>query len=207
MSQPVDNPKARGIRSAVDFGALLAFMGSFIFLRVRGVEQAEAMIQATWVLVGASILALLVGWRVERRLALMPLITGVFALVFGALTLIFHNAEFVKIKLTVLNGMLAAALFGGVLLGKNPLKALLDGALTLPDAAWRTLTIRYGFYFLVVAIANEVVRNLGSEDQWMQFRMVLWFAAAVFGLAQVPFIMKQMKAAVAEPPPSPDTGL
>ncbi|KAK0348097.1 hypothetical protein LTR94_038585, partial [Friedmanniomyces endolithicus] len=49
------------------------------------------MIFATWVLVGASALALVVGYAVERRFAPLPLITGLFALVFGMLTLFTHD--------------------------------------------------------------------------------------------------------------------
>ena len=66
------------IRQLVDFGALAAFMISYFVTR--------DMIFATWVLVGASALALVVGYAVERRFAPLPLITGLFALVFGLLT-------------------------------------------------------------------------------------------------------------------------
>jgi hypothetical protein len=77
---PAPEPKNRQwIRQLVDFGALAAFMISYFTTR--------DMIFATWVLVGASALALVVGFAVERRFAPLPLITGLFALVFGMLTL------------------------------------------------------------------------------------------------------------------------
>lgn len=210
------------IRSAVDFGALAAFALAFVILRARGMESSEALVQATWALVGGSAVALAVGFFVERRLALMPLLTGGFALVFGVLTLFFDDALFVKLKVTVLNLFLAALLLGGTLMGKYPLKALLGDAIKVNDAAWRTLTLRYGVYFLAVALVNEVVRSpaavtaiwswLGrgtpdAEAVWVGFRGVLWIAASIFGVSQLPLIMKNLIKDEPPGPISPDTGL
>lgn len=214
MSEATDTKRPQWIRQAVDFGALIAFMAAYFITR--------DMIKATWVLVIASAIALAVGFVLERRLAPMPLITGGFALVFGTLTILTDDDLFVKLKLTVQNGLLAAVLLGSLPLNKSPFKALLGSAIKVTDAAWRTLTLRYGLYFLAVAIANEVFRspaavtaiwsalNLGAPDPngvWTAFRGVLWIAASIFGLCQVPLIMKNMIKDEEPGPISPDTGL
>ena len=214
MSEATETKRPQWIRQAVDFGALVAFMAAYFITR--------DMIKATWVLVIASIIALAVGFVLERRLAPMPLITGGFALVFGILTIVTDDDLFVKLKLTVQNGLLAAVLLGSIPLNKSPFKALLGSAIKVTDAAWRTLTLRYGLYFLAVAIANEVFRspaavtaiwsalNLGTPDPngvWTAFRGVLWIAASIFGLCQVPLIMKNMIKDEEPGPISPDTGL
>lgn len=214
MSEAVETKRPQWIRQAVDFGALIAFMAAYFITR--------DMIKATWVLVIASAIALTVGFVLERRLAPMPLITGGFALVFGALTILTDDDLFVKLKLTVQNGLLAAVLLGSIPLKKSPFKALLGSAMKVTDEAWRTLTLRYGLYFLAVAIANEVFRspaavtaiwstlNLGTPDPngvWTGFRGVLWIAASIFGLCQVPLIMKNMIKDEEPGPISPDTGL
>ena len=214
MSEATETKRPQWIRQAVDFGALIAFMAAYFITR--------DMIKATWVLVIASAIALTVGFVLERRLAPMPLITGGFALVFGALTILTDDDLFVKLKLTVQNGLLAAVLLGSIPLKKSPFKALLGSAIKVTDAAWRTLTFRYGVYFLCVAIANEVFRspaavtaiwsalNLGTPDPngvWTAFRGVLWIAASIFGLCQVPLIMKNMIKDEEPGPISPDTGL
>ena len=214
MSEAVETKRPQWIRQVVDFGALIAFMAAYFITR--------DMIKATWVLVIASAIALTVGFVLERRLAPMPLITGGFALVFGALTILTDDDLFVKLKLTVQNGLLAAILLGSLPLKKYPFKALLGSAIKVTDAAWRTLTFRYGLYFLAVAIANEVFRsptavtaiwstlNLGTPDPngvWTAFRGVLWIAASIFGLSQVPLILKNMIKNEEPGPISPDTGL
>jgi intracellular septation protein len=195
------------IRQVVDFGAIAAFALAFLVLRLQGLTGDEALVKATWALVAGAAVAVAVGLFVEKRLALMPLLVGGFALVFGVLTLVFNDDLFVKLKVTVLNASLAVALLGGTLLGRQPLKALLGTVIPVNDRAWRILTIRYGFFFLAVAIVNEAVRSealvawaapklgLGGVDPadvWVSFRGVLWIASTAFGLAQVPLIMKNL---------------
>ena len=187
------NKKASNLRQAVDFGALVAFMGSYAFLRfARGVESTEALIQATWVLVGASLIALLAGWLLEKRLAPLPLFSGLFALVFGTLTIFFHDPNLLKIKITVQNLALATILLGSLVFNKAAFKYLLGSAFNLTDAGWRGLTLRYGLFFLTVAIVNEVIWRTQTDDFWVAFRGGLWMASAAFGIWQVFFIMKHL---------------
>ncbi|MDB5420625.1 MAG: intracellular septation protein [Brevundimonas sp.] len=195
------------VRQVVDFGALAAFAAVFIFFRLRGLPGSEALVHATWGLVAGSAVAIAVGLIIEKRLALMPLLVGGFALVFGVLTLVFQDDLFVKLKVTVLNACLAIALLGGTWLKKEPLKALLGSVIPVNDTAWRVLTIRYGFYFAAVAVVNELVRSealvgwatqrmgmshVDPADVWVSFRGVLWVASSVFGLCNVPLIMKNL---------------
>ena len=195
---PVETPKKNNgwVRTVVDYGAALAF-GAAYFI-------TKDFQKATWVLVAASAAALAIGFAVERRLALLPLFFGGMALVFGTLGLIFHSDVFVKIKVTVINLALAAFLFGGVFTGRQPLKLIMGEALHLPEAAWRTLTLRYGGYFGLVAVLNEIVRNTQDTDTWVKFRLGLLPLALVFVATQIPFMMKHMakgdEPAAAEPP-------
>lgn len=184
------------VRTVVDYGAAIAF-GVAYFV-------TKDFQKATWVLVAASAAALAIGFAVERRLALLPLFFGGMALIFGTLGLIFHSDVFVKIKVTVINLALAGFLFGGVFTGRQPLKLIMGEALHLSDAAWRTLTLRYGGYFGVVALLNEIVRNTQDTDTWVKFRLGLLPLALVFVATQVPFMMKHMakgdEPAAVEPP-------
>jgi len=196
---------ASWVRVAVDYAAPIAFVATLLI--ASRLKVAEPFQLATWVLVGASALALLIGWITERRLAPLPLFAGLAALVFGSLTLIFHDKSFVKMKLTFVDGALAVVMFAGMALKKNPLKSLMGDAVRLPDAAWRTLTIRYGVFFLVCALANEFVWRTQSDERWGVFRLVLLGAALLFSVAQTPFFMKHMQQG--EQPPAaepPDPG-
>ena len=203
-----ETKRPQWIRQAVDFGALVAFMAAYAINRfARGLEGQEALLQATWVLIGASAIALVVGYIVERRLAPLPLLTGGFALIFGVLTIVFHDPNLLKIKLSIQNGLLAVVLLGSLPLGRYPFKYLLGDAIKITDRGWRGLTLRYGLYFAAVCIVNEVIWRTQSDDTWVAFRGGLWIASAAFGIWQVFFIMKHLIKDEDAEPISPDTGL
>lgn len=187
--------KGQWVRVAVDYLAPIAFVA--VILTTHDFQLA------TWVLVGASAIALIVGWVAERKLAPMPLIAGGAALVFGALTLIFKDPSFVKMKMTVIDVALAAAILGGMAMGKMPLKSLMGSALEMPDHAWRTLSIRYALFFLACAVVNEVVWRTQSDERWGVWRLVALGAALVFSVFQAPLLMKYMRQPDEAPPPSP----
>lgn len=203
-----ENKKASNLRQAIDFGALVAFMGSYAFLRFfQGQDSKEALIAATWVLVGASAIALLAGWILEKRLAPLPLFSGLFALVFGTLTIFFHDPNLLKIKITVQNLALSTILLGSLVFNKAAFKYLLGSAFNLTDEGWRGLTLRYGLFFLAVAIVNETIWRTQSDDFWVAFRGGLWMASAAFGIWQVFFIMKHLIKDEEPPVVTPDPGL
>jgi intracellular septation protein len=175
------------VRGAVDYAGPLGFLIAYFV--------TKDLVQATWVLVAVSALALAVGFAIERRIAPLPLMAGGAALVFGLLTVVFNDPTFVKIKPTVVNFVLGSALFIGLAMKKNPLKALMGDALKMTDEGWRKLSQRYGLFFWAMAVLNEVVRNTQSDAVWVVFRMPgLPLLAAVFAVTQVPAMLKDAKA-------------
>jgi len=184
------------IRYFVDYFALLVFFVAF-FATGRNLQQA------TWWLVGGSAVAILVGIAVERRLAPFPLIAGGAALVFGWLSLVFHDPRLLKIKPTVMNLVFATVLLVGLAMRKHPLKLLLGDAFEMPESAWRTLTLRYGLFFVALALLNEVVWRTQSDSVWVVFRFPgLAILTVLFSLSQAPLLAKYLKGAEAPPPPT-----
>jgi len=170
------------LRAAVDFGALVAF-GVVYF-------ATHDLLKATWAIVAGSAVALTVGLVVEKRLAPLPLIIGVFALVFGGLTLVTHDTRYLKMEGSFLYVALGLGLLIGGRMGLNPLKELLGAALHMPLPAWRTLTIRYAVFFLALGVANELVRRLGSDDLFARWKIAKFVISLVFSFAQAPFVLK-----------------
>ena len=204
-------------RYAVDYAAPLAFLISYFVTR--------DMLVATGFLVGASAAALLAALVVERRVAPLPAFMCISGLVFGGLTLVFHDTRFIKIKATAIKGPLGVLLLGGIALGKNPLKLLLGEALKMPEAGWRKLGLRYGVFYLCLAALNEVIWrlhpisnlalkhgwNLGldasGDAEWVLFRMPgLHILTILFGLSQLPLLMKYLEAKEADEATPPTAG-
>ncbi|KDA03573.1 septation protein IspZ, partial [Hyphomonas oceanitis] len=67
-----------------------------------------------------------------------------------------------------------------------------DGAFQLPDFAWRTLAIRWGLYFVALAIWNIILWQFFSEETWANWRLGNMAIGFVFALANVPYTLKHM---------------
>jgi intracellular septation protein len=178
----------------VDYGWPIGFVIAYFITRDT--------VQATWGMVAGAALALIVGYVVEKRIAPMPLVAGLIAVLFGCLTLFFHDDRFIKIKPTVTSVAFGLFLIGGMVLRKNPLKILLGKAFQMPDEGWRKLSWRYGVFFLCVAALNEFIWRTQPDATWVLFRFPgLSIIHVLFGFSQVPLMMKYAK--VDEIPPVP----
>ena len=146
---------------------------------------------ATGILMASVLVTLGVSYAMLRRFPIMPLITAVIVLIFGSLTLVLHDETLIKIKPTALYILFGAALFVGLWLKKPLLKILFDGALHVTDEGWRKLTWRWAFFFLALAVLNEIVWRTQTTDMWVKFKTFGFLPLTLlFALAQAPLIMK-----------------
>lgn len=151
----------------------------------------EPIFLATALFMVATVIALTVSWILTRTLPMMPLISGIVVLVFGALTLWLHNETFIKMKPTIVNTLFGTILLGGLFFGKALLGYVFDSAFRLDAEGWRKLTFRWGLFFLFLAITNEVIWRNFSTDFWVAFKV--WGTmpiTIVFTLSQMPLIQK-----------------
>jgi intracellular septation protein len=153
--------------------------------------KSAGLFTATIVLMVAVVAALIASYVITRRLPVMPLVTAVLVLIFGALTLYLQDDRFIKMKPTVLYLIFGLALLGGLVFNKPLLPIVLDNAINLTERGWRLLTIRWGGFFLLLAALNEVIWRTQSTDFWVAFKfpgtVILIF---LFTFSQIPLIMR-----------------
>jgi len=210
-------PRLKGSAKAwVDFGPLAIFMLAYffggriaptlgnLFGQNWTIADGEQMYLAIGLFMPAFAIAF--GYSVfkERRVAPMLLISGLIIGVFGTLTLILKDKTFFYMKPTMVNLLFAALLGGGLASGRNFMKTVFDEAFQMPDAAWRTLTIRFAGFFVVMAALNEVAWRYLTHDCDLSGSVAcagepIWVNLKIFGFtalsmiftgSQIPFIMK-----------------
>jgi len=170
------------LKFALELGPLVLFFAAYSKLGIFA---------ATGVLMASVLVTLAVSYAMLRRIPVMPLVTAVIVLIFGSLTLFFHDETLIKIKPTALYVLFAAALFAGLGLKKPLLKILFDGALHVTEEGWRQLTWRWAFFFLALAALNEIVWRTQTTDLWVKFKTFGFLPLTVlFALSQAPLIMR-----------------
>jgi len=177
-------PKHNGNLSlALDFGPLLAF---FLAYKLSGV------IVGTGVFMAAITVAVLVSKLKLGRVSPMLWLSAVLVVFFGGLTIWFHDQRFIQIKPTIIYVFFALLLFGGLARGKPLLKYLLQAAYDgLSEEGWRKLSRNWAFFFVVMAAANEAMRQTLSFDTWLSVKV--WGVTIVsflFAAANIPMLMK-----------------
>lgn len=149
------------------------------------------LIPGTAAFVVATVASLIASRILLRRVPVMPLIGGVFVILFGGLTVLLDDDLFIKIKPTIVNLLFASLLAAGLVTRRHFLKLVFDGAFHLTERGWTVLTLRWVGFFVVLAVLNEIVWRGFSSDTWVAFKVFgILPLTLVFSLAQVPLILR-----------------
>ena len=178
MNRPV-------IKFITDFGPLLVFFTIYF-------KNDNDLKLAIPPFIIATLIALVIVYFLEKKISIVPLTSGILITLFGGLTLYFDNKIFFYMKPTVINLLFAFVLFfGQYITKKSLLKIFFKNSLNLRDEGWNKLNYRWIYFFIFIAILNEMVWRTQSEVFWVNFKV--WGLLPItflFTASQVPLINK-----------------
>jgi intracellular septation protein len=181
--------KPQIIKLALELGPLV------LFFIING--RTDIFVATAWFM-GAMVLSLALSWLILKKVAVMPLVTGVVVVIFGGLTLWLQDDTFIKMKPTITNALFASVLLGGLLFGQSLLKYVFGDVYKLRPEGWSRLTLYWGLFFVVLGVLNEVVWRNFSTDFWVAFKVWgIMPLTVLFSMTQLPLLQKY---APSEPP-------
>ncbi len=198
------------VKLALELGPLVVFYLGFSFGAkiIAAVPQFTAwgftdpLYPATLLFMVAMVASIVLSWLLLHRVAVMPVVTAIVVLVFGALTFYFHDTTFAKMKPTVINALFGIVLLGGLAFGQSLLRYVFGEVYKLQPAGWTILTLRWGIFFLVLAVGNEVVWRVFGDGVWANYKtFVTPVLTILFAASQLPVLTRY--APPAEPQPAP----
>ena len=132
-------------------------------------------------LIVATIVSILIVWILEKKIPMIPLLSGILITLFGGLTIYFDNPIFIYMKPTIINTLFGLALLFGKYFTSEPiLKKILGKSMPLSDEGWQILNNRWMYFFFLLAILNEIVWRTQSEEFWVNFK--------VWGMLPITFV-------------------
>jgi intracellular septation protein len=170
------------LRFILDFSPLVGF---FLGYRFGG------LLTGTGILIVATLISLSIIYLKEKRVAMMPLVSGVIVTIMGGLTLYLQDETFIKIKPTLVNLLFSSILLGGMCFGRPMFKYVLGHAMQLEEEGWRRLSLRWGLFFLALAGLNECIWRNFPTDFWVNFKVFGMFTLTMlFTILQLPLIKR-----------------
>jgi len=185
------------LKLALDIGPLLLFflansrpalflplVGPLLPARVTSGEHIGIFV-ATAVFMITVVIALVISYALTRHLPVMPVITAAIVLVFGSLTLVLQDEQFIKLKPTIIYLLFGGVLLGGLAFGKPLLGTVFDSVFHLKEEGWRKLTLRWALFFFALAVLNEIIWRTQTTDFWVSFK--------VFGVLPLTFLFAALQ--------------
>ena len=173
------------LKFITDFGPLLIFFTIYY-------KSGNNLSIAIPPLIISTLIAVAIMYFVEKKIPFVPLIGAIVISLFGGLTLYFDNPIFIYMKPTIVNIIFAVILIvSNIYFNKNFLKLFLQTAFQLNDEGWKKLNFRWAYFFIFLAILNEIVWRTQPETTWVNFKV--WGMlpiTIIFTAMQLPLINK-----------------
>lgn len=175
------------LKFLLEFGPLLVFFGAYI-----GYDYD--MFIATKYLMAFSLISLAITYYYNKTIPKTLLYSTLTLLILGSITILTKNSSFIKMKPTILYLILACVLFAGLYYNRIFLKSILGKEFNLSEKAWIALSKRWGYFFVFLALLNEIIWRNFSEIFWVKFKVFgIIPILIIFTIMQIPFITKNNK--------------
>ena len=149
---------------------------------------------ATTAIIIATVIVLIVSYIVERRIPMMPLVTGIIIVLFGGLTLWLKDETFIKMKPTIIQVIFGLILLGGLYTKRLFLEKFLGTSIKMEREGWEIFTRRFSFFFFSMALLNEFVWRTQSTDFWVNFKVFgILILTIIFLVGQLKLLQRFIK--------------
>ena len=153
------------LKFITDFGPLLIFFTIYY-------KSGNNLSAAIPPLIISTLIAVAIMYFVEKKIPYVPLIGAVVISLFGGLTLYFNNPIFIYMKPTIVNLIFAAILLvSKSFFNRNFLKLFLQTVFQLHEEGWCKLNSRCAYFFIFLALLNEIVWRTQPETTWVNFKV------------------------------------
>lgn len=181
-----------------ELGPVVAFIVVYnVMLRLpneTGLFSVDtALYWATGLLILSTSFVILYKLVKKQKISPMLIFSTSLIVAFGTLGIVLQSKAFILHKPTLINLLFAGLIFGGLAAGRNLWKMMMDSLFDLPDFAWRTLAIRWGFYFVALALWNEFLVWNYSEEVWANWRLGNLAFGFIFMVANTPYMLKHLR--------------
>ncbi|MFK4003925.1 inner membrane-spanning protein YciB [Qipengyuania sp. NPDC077563] len=183
------------LNTLVDYGPLLVFLGVYKFYQPpedSTFGEIAAVIYGTIAFMVAAVAALAFSKWKFGKVSPMLILSTTLIVSFGGLTIWLRDERFIQFKPTAIYLLFGAVLFIGWLRGRAWLQVLLEAAFEgVTQEGWLKLSRNWGFFFLFLAVLNELLVRTMSFESWLWAKIWVFLPLTfLFTFSQIPMLLK-----------------
>lgn len=153
--------------------------------------KSSGIFYATVGIIVASLVTTLISFFINKKISYMPLITCLVLAIFGGITIYSGDTKYIKMKPTIINVLFSLVLIVGVICKKGLIQYILGGSIKMTNDIWIIFSKRWAYFFLFIALLNEIIWRNFSENFWVNFKVFgIVILTIVFIVSQLGFIKK-----------------
>jgi len=159
------------LKPVFEYVPVVVFLAVYVLYRNEVVtvfgRELTGLLFATFVTIPVILFTTISTKLLFGKVPPMQMVMAVLVVGFGGLAILLNDERFIKMRPTLVYGLFAALLTFGVMTGRYYIKMMFGEQLEMPDDAWRKLTMRFIVFLAVMAVMNEVVWRMFSNDIWV----------------------------------------
>ena len=180
--------KKKSMRLGSMFSEIIPLASFFV------VNQSHGLYMGALAALVTALVLIVMFWIIEKRLARFVVFSTFISGILTVTALMTAEKLFIKIQPSLFSFAFAVVLLGGAGRRLAMMKVFFKTQFDLPDRVWWQLSLRWGLFFLVAGIANEIAWRQLSDDDWVAFRVfVMAPATGFFMLAQLPLTLHGLR--------------
>jgi len=183
------------LRQVLELCPTIVFFLLYLRLRDQSFDwngvAYSGFIVATILFIPVLLAAMGTLWWLTGKLSRLQIFTALIVIFFGALTALFNDERFFKMKTSIVYGFFSLLLGVGLLRGQSCLAFILGDALPMRQEGWMILTRRLCLVFALLSAANEIVWRAMSTDLWVKIE--------TFGFPVVLFLFLWLQIVALQP--------
>ncbi len=170
------------VSGLLEFGPVVIFLTTSHFFSI---------FEATIFLMITTIISTFLTHHTQKRIPYTALYVALITLVFGYMTIHYRKVKFIQMRDTLYDLTCALTLIVGIMMNVPILKIAFDKILTLKEKSWDLLTHMWIFFFISLAVLNEIVRRHFPLHTWIHVKSYVIIVTSLFVFLSVYIVLKK----------------
>lgn len=164
------------VNALCEFGPVLGFLITY---------EISGFMPGVVTMMIATVISFIVLRHVEKHTPIFALISSGSVLVFGGMSLFVNIPSIFILRDTLFDGIFGSVIIVSVLIKRPLFKYIFSGVFAITDRGWSIFSLRWGIFFVILAVINEWIRLQLSPDDWVLAKALMIIASTIFGIYQL----------------------